>query len=63
MRKFTFCFSGAKDLISVTSSGARWVCKGFRNGITFNKPSLENAVKYLMDNCFFYFWCSSLSTS
>jgi len=30
-----FCFSGPKNILSVTSSGARWVSKGSRSGITF----------------------------
>ena len=48
------CFDGGNcDLLSVTKSGARWVRKKSQHGITFTKDLLKDAVKYLMDNCFF----------
>ena len=48
------CFNGGnRELISVTKSGARWVTKPSSHGITFTKSTLKEAIKYLMENCFF----------
>jgi len=48
------CFAGGNcNLLSVTRSGARWVIKESKHGITFSKDLLKDAVKYLMNNCFF----------
>ena len=49
-----FCFTGGTHkLISVTSSGARWVTRKSKVGLTFDKNSFKDAIKYLMENCFF----------
>ena len=51
------CFNGGnRELLSVTKSGARWVTQESTKGITFTKDSFKEAVKYLMNNCFFYPW-------
>ena len=48
------CFNGGdRELLSATKSGARWVTKPSTFGITFTKVSFKEAVKYLMNNCFF----------
>ena len=48
------CFNGgSRELLSVTKSGARWVTKPSIHGITFTRSTLKEAIKYLMDNCFF----------
>ena len=49
-----FCFTGGTHrLISVTNSGARWVTRKSKSGITFDKNNLKKGIKYLMDHCYF----------
>ena len=51
-----FCFEGGThELISVAKSGARWVSKTSKAGLIFNKGAVKDAIKYLMDNCYFTF--------
>ena len=51
-----FCFAGGTNsLISVTNSGARWVKNASKSGITFSQDSFKEALRYLMESCFFSF--------
>ena len=48
------CFNGGnRELLSVTKSGARWVSQPSTKGLTFTKDTFKEAVKYLMNNCYF----------
>ena len=50
------CFNGGdRELLSATKSGARWVTRPSANGVIFTKESFKEAVRYLMENCFFTF--------
>ena len=40
-------------MLLVTKSDARWVTKPSSKGITFTKDTFKDAVKYLMNHCFF----------
>ena len=49
-----FCFQGGnREKISITNTGARWVTKNRRSGLTLDKETTKKAVRYLMENCFF----------
>ena len=51
-----FCFKGGdKSYITVNKYGASWVAENKSNSVTFNSSTLKNAIKYLLDNCFFRF--------
>ena len=51
-----FCFEGGThELISVSNVRARWVSKSSKAGLTFNRNAVKDAIKYLMDNCYFTF--------
>ena len=48
-----FCFQGgANDLLSLSSSDARWVKHDSKAGLVFTKDLFKEALSYLMDNCF-----------
>ena len=49
-----FCFQGGtRQQLSICSSGARWVSNCKKTGLLFDRKSTKEAVKYLMNNCFF----------
>ena len=49
-----FCFKGGSHkMLSVSNSGARWVSRGNKNSVIFDKASVKDSLKYLMNNCFF----------
>ena len=51
-----FCFEGGThDQISVNNTSARWVSKTSKAGLVFNRSAVKDAIKYLMDNCYFTF--------
>ena len=45
-----FCFQGGTRQ---QLSGARWVLNCKKTGLLFDRKSTKEAVKYLMNNCFF----------
>jgi len=51
-----FCFQGGgNDLLSISSSGARWVTKKDKASLKFTRELFTEGLSYLMDNCFFTF--------
>ena len=51
-----FCFQGGtNNHVAVTKFGAKWVTNPSKYTLTFDKTKMKNAVKYLMDNCYFTF--------
>ena len=51
-----FCFQGGThEKVSINSSNARWVSKIYRSKLRFSRNVIKDAIKYLMDNCFFTF--------
>ena len=49
-----FCFRGGTNQhIAVSKYGAHWVTRPDKNKICFSKSSFKQAVRYLMNNCFF----------
>ena len=51
-----FCFQGGTHKqISVNNSGARWVSKNSKAMLTFNRNTVKDAMKYIMNNCHFTF--------
>ena len=51
-----FCFQGGgNDLLSISSSGARWVTKKDKASLKFTRELFKEGLSYLMDNCFFTF--------
>ena len=51
-----FCFQGGThEQISVNNSGARWVSKNSKAMIRFNRNTVKDAIKYIMNNCHFTF--------
>ena len=49
-----FCFQGGnRGKLSVTKAGARWDSR--TNSNIFDKDSVKQSLKYLMDNCYFTF--------
>ena len=51
-----FCFEGGThEQISVNNTSARWVSKTSKAGLVFNRSAVKDAIKYLMDNCYFTF--------
>ena len=51
-----FCFQGGThEQVSINNSGASWVSKKSRAKLRFNRKVIKDAMKYLMDNCYFTF--------
>ena len=51
-----FCFQGGThEQLSLSKSGARWVSKNNKTGLRFTRSLFKDALKYLMDNCYFTF--------
>ena len=51
-----FCFQGGThEQVSINNSGASWVSKDSKSELKFNKKVIKDAMKYLMDNCYFTF--------
>ena len=51
-----FCFQGGThEQLSISKNGARWVSKCNRKGLRFSRQLVKDALKYLLDNCYFTF--------
>lgn len=49
-----FCFQGGThEQLSLSKSGARWVSKNNRSGIRFSRILIKEALRYLMEHCYF----------
>ena len=49
-----FCFKGWENkFIAITKFGARWVTDQSKYNLVFNKKKIKDALRYLMNNCFF----------
>ena len=51
-----FCFQGGShEQLSVAGSGAKWVSKNNRSDLRFTRDLFKDAIKYLMNSCYFTF--------
>lgn len=49
-----FCFQGGThEQLSLSKSGARWVSKNNKSGLRFSRVKFKEALKYLMEHCYF----------
>ena len=49
-----FCFRGGNNnFVAVNSYGARWTAVKGKNKNVYDQAMVKNALKYLMENCFF----------
>ena len=51
-----FCFQGGThEQLSIGNFDAKWVSKSHRSGLRFSRSSFKDALKYLMESCYFTF--------